>query len=187
MLSQIHPTTTERPATYPLKSSGVIHADDATDEDDEGLSGFFSMPKFHEAYLKWKLDKGLIDRETYLSQSLAVSAQPRMSDGGPATPDKRTSANEDDYELGDILLESIQDLTKDFEDGLPPLSRASFVASPSTQAPTQAPQPPQSNSYDEIEFYQEEIRGQEESIVLLIFQRILDIVAAKKDTEQGTF
>ena len=181
MLSQIHTTTTERPTTYPLESSGVIHADDATDEDDDGLSGFFSMPKFHEAYLKWKLDKGLIDQKTYLSQSLAVSAQPRMSDGDPARPDKRTSANDDDYEFGDILLESIQDLTKDFDDGLPPLSRISFAE------PPQAPQPPQSRSFDEIEFDQEEIRGQEESIVLLIFQRILDIVAAKKDTEQGTF
>ena len=162
--------------TYPMNSSGAIHAGDATDEDDDDdwLSGFFSMPKFHEAYLKWKLDNGLIDQKTYLSQSLVVSAQPRMSDGGPSRPDKRTSANDDDYEFGDILLESIQDLTKDFDDGLPPLSRASFV------------EPPQSRSFDEREFDHEEIRGQEESIVLLIFQRILDIVAAKKDTKQGT-
>ena len=36
------------------------------------------MSKFHKAYMGWKLKKGLIDRETYLAQTVALK-KPRQS------------------------------------------------------------------------------------------------------------
>ena len=63
MITVIYGIRSRRP---PPSKNKYFQEDDG---ETESSGGFFSMTKFHKAYMGWKLKKGLIDRETYLAQT----------------------------------------------------------------------------------------------------------------------